>query len=274
MYHITRVGSVLAALMKTYEQKPNPFFLTPAEVIFYLYCLLKVDADTFLTLADNLATQEDFLTYLQQIFQETLLRRLDTKLSSVQDEAVKMQLRDRRMKIKEWRHIERYVEHLVPPRLNWLLDLDLVDHRSFRQHHFQFTEAGRLFLSSLPCLGKPSIHDINDQWLNLEYWQMAARSILKFKSLTHWAEISKETQYSFMATLLTEAFYVFGYSLVPRISLTQIMLYLSTRLLLDYQTVASPTVLTEWFLSAPVLNGKRYEVRLSPRENESYLIIM
>lgn len=61
MYHITRVGSVLAALMKTYEQKPNPFFLTPAEVIFYLYCLLKVDADTFLTLADNLATQEILL---------------------------------------------------------------------------------------------------------------------------------------------------------------------------------------------------------------------
>src|SRR2546426_600992 len=156
MYQITRIGSVQAALIKTYEQNPNPFLLNSAEKIFYTYCLLKADADILLTLVDSLLTRKEMsLALLQKTFQENFLGRLNAKLLSVQDEAVRMQLRDRRMKIKEWRHVERYVEHIVPPRLNWLLDLGILEHGAYSQHRFQFTEAGRLFLLSLPYLEEP-----------------------------------------------------------------------------------------------------------------------
>lgn len=274
MYHIARIGSVQAALIRTYKQNSNPFLLNSAEKIFYTYCLLKADADMVLTLVDSLMQQEGSLAFLQQTFQEILLERLNTKLLAVQDEVVRMQLRDRRMKVKEWKHMERYVEHIVPPRLNWLLDLGFLESSAFRQHHFQFTEAGRLFSSSLPYLAGPFIHDISDQWLGLEYWQVIAKTLLAIESLMQWTEVDKEAQYSIMVALLTEAFKVFRYSLVPRISLIQIMLYLSIRLLLDHRIVASPTVLTEWFMIARIMDGRRYEVRLSPRENESYLIIL
>lgn len=276
IYQIARTGSVLAALIKSYEQKPNPFFLNPAEVIFYIYCLLKADADILLTLADTIPTKQDItLGYLQQTFQGDFLERLNAKLRSVQDEAVRMQIRDRQLKIREWKHVERYVEHIVPPRLNWLLDLEFLEHSAFRHHRFQFTEAGRFFISSLPCfLEEPCFHDVSDQWLGFEYWQAIAKTLLPFESLVHWSEVISKEQYVTMEALLAESFRVFHYSLVPRISLTQIMLYLSIRLLLDNRIIASPTVLTEWFLTARVMNGRRYEVRLSPRENESYLIIL
>lgn len=274
IYQITRTGSVLFALIKSYEQKPNPFFLNAAEKIFYIYCLLQADADILLTLVDNLLTQQELtLGSLQQIFQENFLERLNTKLRSVQNEVLRMQIRDRQLKIKQWRHVKRYVEHIVPPRLNWLLDLGFLENSVFRHHRLQFTETGRLFFSSLPCFSEdPCVHDVSDQWLNFEYWQAIAEVLLPFKSLAQWTEVLNKEQH--MERLLVEAFNVFHYSLVPRISLTQIMLYLSIRLLLDKQIIASPAALTEWFLTARVINGLRYEVRLSPRENESYIIIL
>ncbi len=274
MYQITRIGSVLVALMKSYEPNPNHFFLNLAEKIFYTYCILKADADIFLTIVDSLFKEDASLISLQQTFQEKFLKRLDVKILTVQDERVRLQLRDRLREVKEWGKPERYAEHLVPPRLNWLLDLGFLEPIPFRQHCFKSTGAGQLFLSSLLCIGEPCFHDVSDQWLDLEYWQIIAQTLVEIGSPVNWMGVDLETQYNLMGILLAEAFHLFRYSFVPRISLIQIMLYLSIRLLLDHHIVASPAALTEWFSSARVMDERRYEVRLSPRENESYLIIL
>ncbi len=276
VYRTSRVGSVLVALLETYQLNPNPFFLTSVEKLFYIYCLLKADADILLTIVDCILERGGgSLINLQRTFQSSFLERIDKKTFVTQDEGVRYTLRDRKTKVKEdWKKPERYAEHIVPPRLNWLLDLGFLKEALFRQHHFELTEEGQQFFSALPCLGECSLHDITDQWLDLEYWQIVAQRLLEIESLVQWAKIDSETQYSFMTTLLTEAFHVFRYSLVPRISLIQIMLYLSIRLLLDHHIIAGPAVLTEWFLPIRFMDGRRYEVRLSPRENESYLIIL
>src|SRR6266568_1667003 len=266
--------NVLVALMKSYEPNPNHFFLNLAEKIFYTYCILKADADIFLTIVDSLFKEDASLISLQQTFQDKFLKRLDVKILTVQDERVRLQLRDRLREVKEWGKPERYAEHLVPPRLNWLLDLGFLEPIPFRQHCFKSTGAGQLFLSSLLCIGEPCFHDVSDQWLDLEYWQIIAQTLVEIGSPVNWMGVDLETQYNLMGILLAEAFHLFRYSFVPRISLIQIMLYLSIRLLLDHHIVASPAALTEWFSSARVMDERRYEVRLSPRENESYLIIL
>jgi len=277
MYRITRIGSVLIALiMRTYQPNPNPFFLTVPEKLFYSYCLLKTDADLLLTVVDSLFERRDIsLAILQETFKENFLRRLNNKLLSVQDEALRQQLRDRKLKVEdEWKKPERYAEHIVPPRLNWLLDLGFLKAVPFRHHGFEFTDEAQQFISALPHFGEFCLHDVTDQWLDLEYWKVAASTLAGFEFSKNWKEVDEEKQYSLMRTLLAEAFSVFRYAVVPKISLLQIMLYLSIRLLLEHQISAGPSVLTEWFSSAPVIDGQRYEVRLSPRENESYLIIL
>ena len=276
MYQITRIGSVLTKLIETYEQNANPFFLNSVEKIFYTYCLLKADADILLTVVDNLLIQEEpSIALLQQNFKENFLKRLDNKAISVTDRRVKQQLRDRRIKIEtEWEHPERYAEHIVPPRLNWLLDLGFLQSIPFSQHRFLFTEEGEGFLSALPCFGPTHMRDVTDQWLDIDYWKVVTKVIAEIEAPVDWREVESEKQYDLMRTLLTEAFSVFHYSLVPRISLSQIMLYLSIRFLLDYRIITGPVVLTQWFSSARIMDGRQYEVRLSPRENESYLIIM
>lgn len=229
MYQVTRLGSTLTALLKTYQLSANPFFLTSAEKLFYAYCLLRADADLLLTVVDSLFERSGVsLAVLQQTFRESFLQRLDNKLRFIQDDFSRQQIRDRKIKVEnEWKKPERYAEHIIPSRLNWLLDLGILEAVQFRQHHFVFTNEGRRFLSALPCFGEFCSRDVTDQWLNLDYWNIVARTLVEIESPVDWTAVTIETQYSLMRTVMAEAFSVFRYAVVPKISLLQIMLYLS-----------------------------------------------
>ncbi len=274
MYRVTRIGLVLYALIGHYGVNDNPFYLTPAESLFYTYWILNTDADLFLTVLDRIAQQVDVsLSQLQRTFQGDLLKRLERKISVCQDEALRRRLLERRIKVSnEWKKPERYAEHLVPPRLNWSLDLGFLEAGKFRRHRYALTAAGARFLSALPRPGDEGFHDVTDQWLDSEYWDIAARALLGIKSLADWDQMEEERRDSILKRLLRETFKAFHHTPVPKVSLTQAVLYLSVRLLVDHHIGVSPSHLGEWFSVPRVMEGRRYEVRLSPRENESYLL--
>ena len=275
MYRTTRIGLVLSALVGHYGVKTNPFYLTPAENLFHTYWILDKDADLFLTILGHIAREADVnLSQLQRAFQSDLLARLGQKISVCQDEALRRELLERRLKVSEgWRKPERYAEHLVPPRLNWALDLDLLEPGKFRRHRYVLTTKGVQFLSALPCPGNDGFHDVTDQWLASEYWSTAAKVLLGIESLVGWDQVKEQERTAILSQLLRDVFGTFRYMAVPKVSLTQAAVYLSVRFLVDYHIGASPSCLSQWFSAPRVIEGWRYEVRLSPRENESYLLM-
>ncbi len=274
MYRATRLGLVLFALTGHYGVRSNPFFLSPAEKIFYTYWILTTDADIFLTVLERVARQPGIsLAQLQQTFQSDFLARLELKSSSCQDELLRRQLFERRTQVAhEWRKPHRYAEHLVPPRMNWMLDLDFLEPANFRHHRYVLTTAGRQFLSALPRPENTEFHDVTDQWLASGYWNIAAQTLSGIEALTDWEQIGTKKHQAMMKPVLVEAFQTFRDAFVPKASLTQVLLYLSIRMMLEHRVVASPACLAQWFSSPRTLDGRRYEVRLSPRENESYLL--
>jgi len=274
MYRATRLGLVLFALTRHYGVRSNPFFLSPAEKIFYTYWILTSDADIFLTVLERVARQPGIsLAQLQQMFQSDFLARLELKSSSCKDEMLRRQLFERRTRVAdEWRKPHRYAEHLVPPRVNWMLDLDFLEPGNFRHHRYVLTTVGRQFLSALPQLGNTEFHDVTDQWLASGYWDIAAQTLSGIEPLTDWEQLDEKKQQAIMKPLLDETFETFRDAFVPKASLTQALLYLSIRVMLEHRVVTSPACLAQWLSSPRILNGRRYEVRLSPRENESYLL--
>lgn len=275
MYRTTRMGSVVIALLKKHQPNVNPFFLNAAEKLFYTYYLLKVDADILLTVVDCLLKNENIsLHQLQQLFKESFSRRLSDKSLFSQDEVLRQHLRNRQIEVEnEWKKPERYAEHIVPPRLNWLLDLQILKEDLFRQHHFVLTEIGRQFLANLPCLGSSGFHDVTEQWLDLEYWDSEASKLVNIEYSRTWSEMDEDMKNNAARRLLAETFSAFRSTFVPTISLSQALLYFSIRLMLEYRVVASPSDLKIWLATIPTLDHRRYEVRLSPRENESYLLM-
>lgn len=272
-YRVTRIGRVLLALIERYTVNPNPFFLTPAERLFYTHLLLERDADVLLTIADHLLEEPGIpLAQVQRGFQGDFLHRLSRKIESTPDERLKRELLDRRAEVKAWRKPERYAEHLVPPRLNWLLDLDLLEAGKFRRHRNELTAEGRRFLATLLHVGENGFSDVSGEWLDSVFWEGALGELLYDELLQDWDEVDETALHGILTGLLKDAFQAFRYSRIPKVSLSQALLCLSMRLILEHQIAASPTRLTMWLSSPQVLNGRRYEVRFSPRENESYLL--
>jgi len=271
VYRVTRVGLVLWELVKGYAADRNPFYLTKSERLFYAHLLLERDADILLTIADCLLAQPgSSLAQIQRSFQSELINRLNKKIGVSQDERLRQRLLDRRAEVERWRKPERYVEHIVPPRLSWLLDLDVLEPGSFSRHRFLGTEAGIRFLSAVPRLGGDHFSDVTDEWLQTSFWS-AASALLNLGPLVDWNQLDDQ-MHSELVQLLAEAFKQFQYTVVPKVSLTQILLYLSIRFMLEHRIEVSSMTLRNWLESEPVWEGRRYKVRFSPRENESYLI--
>ena len=272
-YRVTRIGRVLLALLERHPVSTNPFFLTSTERLYYAHLLLERDADVLLTVADRLLEQPGVsLAQLQQVFQADFLHRLSRKIENSPDERLKRELLDRRTEAKAWTKPERYAEHLVPPRLNWLLDLDLLEAGKFRRHCYELTPSGRCFLATLPHTGHNGFSDITSEWLESVFWEVATGELLGIKPLKDWDEVDETALHAILTGLLKDAFQTFRYSRIPKVSLSQALVCLSMRLILEHQIAASPTRLTMWLSSPQVLDGPRYEVRFSPRENESYLL--
>jgi len=75
---------------------------------------------------------------LQQIIESSTLptksvREITTKLN----------------RIKEWKNPEKYLEHIIEPRINWLLDLDVLDKDSFQDNIISLSEKGLMLYDTL-----------------------------------------------------------------------------------------------------------------------------
>jgi hypothetical protein len=273
-YRTTRIGLVLHALIRKLGSDNNPFFLTNVEQLFYMYTLLGKDADILLTVIDGVTDHLGVsLAHLQRTFQERFLERVNQKFTLSQNKMLKQLLLQRRMEIKDWRRPERYAEHLVPPRLNWLLDLGLLEPEPFTRHRYFLTEKGKRFIESLFRPKGASFSDVNDRWLASEFWLTTVPELLEIKPLTDWKQLDEKRRRTLCAQLLQEAFEAFRHTVVPKISLTQALLYLSTALMLEYQIGVGPFHLREWLSTSKTLDSYRYQIRSSPRENVSYLIV-
>jgi len=274
-YRTTRIGLVLFAIVEEGNTDTNPFFLGQAERLFYLYLLLDRDADVLLTITDYVTEAAGAsLAQIQGDFREAFINRLGHKLAISRDGTLRRSLLERRGEVERWTKPKRYAEHIVPPRLNWLLDLDFLEPGRFKRHRYFFTDAGNCFLSTLPRLGDTQFSDIGDEWLTSDFWTIAVWALLDTEALMWWDQLDDESRREICAPLLEETFKAFRHTVVPKVSLTQALLYLGLRLALEHKTAASLASLIKWLSAPRILNGRRYEVRFSPRENESYLIMM
>jgi len=271
-YHLTQVGLALFAL-KNVEQV-NPFVLTDAERLFYAYLLLEKDADVLLTILGRLQEQPGIgLSALQKIYQQDFVNRLIVKGRLVEDERLREQLRDRRLAIKAgWKKPVRYAEHIVPPRLNWLLDLGFLEPSAFQRHQYRLTDAGATFVEKLPRFDN-AFYDVSTVWISDDFWRLTPGSLLNIQNARLWNSLSEEEQLTACAPRLKEAFGIFQHSMVPKVSLIQALFYITVKLILEDHILVSFTDLTHWLSVPRTLDGWCYQARLSPQENVSYIVL-
>jgi len=290
-YRVTRFGKTLLPFLNRTNTR-NPFELNLAERCAYLYWLLLKDGDRFFTVLDMLAEpSEQPLSRLQNDFQAHYLRRLGVRISTEKGHVAREILALRNRVAHDWKNPKRYAEHIVPPRIHWLVDLGLASISEGRGKPARLTGVGNRFRYVLPKLQAPSVSGVrfaqpasrsigdtnlvyaSPSWLRCNFFGVAG-PIFADKDGQRWAELSREERKERLRNLMSQAFETLRTTPVPKVSLYPALIYMALLIAMESGIWAN---LDELHADLDAFSKELdtvYEVRFSRRENESYLIFM
>jgi hypothetical protein len=233
VFRPTATGRVLAALSNQSRGR-NPFSLESKAILLLSYQLLLVDSDYLLPtlqLADAYNKQRQIL----ENSQAQLIDRFRVMERNAGTAALRSEINERLLSVRRWTKPIKYAEHLVLPRLHWLLDLKLLNWNSFEAlGEFEPSAAGASLVDQAPALDGHLF--VNRSWCQNDMFPAWGRAFsMKTNS---WSQVSVKRQES-----LTEYYVKIGFSLFrtmqyPRISAYQLVLFIVLQLLFENGIIA------------------------------------
>jgi hypothetical protein len=274
----TKKGEVLIILLQHLQgirtpKDLNAYSLSISEKSFFFIILLESDYDIILLILQILNTypNQKLDSYLNH-FQSFYLKRLEKKLENAKNLDVAVVLETQK-RVSSWRSPKRYSEELVPPRLNWLIDLDLITLNN-ENGAYNLTIDGNYLLKMI----KESEVELNCYIYNENFWSSRSISIISllyFKEsvLRLWEDLTeneKESSSHEALSIAAKYFCVFG---IPRMPAKSTILLICLYLLNKHSISANFKEIIEWLSPSRKLNGKVYGYRRAAREGEEYIII-
>lgn len=233
-FRLSKLGRVLILAKNLDVDGVDPFGLGERTSFILLYQLLLLDADYLLPILE-LTARYHGQTELLENAQERLQHRFDLMQAYARSPIPRSDVVDRARAIARWTKPEKYLEHLLLPRLHWLLDLGLLDWGAFRsERQFEPSKWGRRLLLSIPRAGGEPFVD--------RRWCQNALIFVRADDLDSptiaWSELPETRQRKLIQRYVREGFSLFRTMQYPRISAYQVVLFVILRLLFDERIVA------------------------------------
>lgn len=149
---LAKQGKVYLVLQNQYSfSKENNFKLCEFEKIFFLSTFLKEDALYLWSLLEIIYIhKQTTIAQIKNHFQKYVLDQINIILQSPWiNHKDKNHLFNRKKRIQEWKKPKTYLEHIIEPRVNWLLDLDLLDTELFKKNQISLSKAGSYLFYAL-----------------------------------------------------------------------------------------------------------------------------
>jgi len=275
----TKSGEILIILLEQineYLNHPieNTYTLNNIEKSFFICILLEFDYDIIILILQMVKLfPKHKLEFYLGLFQNMYIERLTKKLgySKVVDASNILETRKR---INSWRSPKRYSEELVPPRLNWLIDLKLLNHFP-EDGHYELNRNGLAFLEFININSQLereySIYDPDFHQKNLI--SLISNIYFENKIFKNWIEVNEEQKSEYAMEGLAIASRYFCVLGIPRMPAKSTLLLCCLFLLNKYFINVNTYDLSNWIGFKRNLNGRVYGYRKAPREGESYIVI-
>lgn len=252
--------------------------LTSAQKIFYFIHLFNKDADA-LILTMSLLYQQEPLSQKNVLssFKDAMLNRVSIKGQFSNSYTAQISIRDWYLRITtQWENAEKYAEHLLVPRLEWLRELGIVDARKNGSNStYALTPGGTNFYEAIPIISDTTVRDIDELWLKKSLLQQFiyidrnhAGSINK-----RLIDIDEKQKKEIIQATLLEAFMAIDTSGAMRISLYSSYIYMNIKAIQEYGVYFEFSDLTEYLKEPIVIDNKRYFAKEASRTTESYITI-
>lgn len=231
---LTKTGRVLLALGDELCAEDNPFRLRPKAALLLCYQLLLLDADYLLPTL-GLTTLYHRQTELLENAQQQLLHRFGSLETHARSPLLRSEVHERFMTISRWTKPVKYLEHIVLPRLHWLLDLEVLDWNSFQAlREFELSVAGKQLLEHIPIVDGQ--HVVNRGWCQNALFSVWAEGFGLMA--TPWHQLPEDRQESLVEEYVSIGFPLLRTMEYPRISAYQLVLFTVLHLLFDKHVIA------------------------------------
>lgn len=238
------------------EVLKNQYDLHEIEKIFFLYTIINYDADIFLCIYKMLCAEPELnLSKYQEKFQSYYIEYLEKKLrndSNKNNQAI-FEVYQR---VNEWKKPKRYSESIIPPRLNWCIDLGLVNY---------FSEGVDRWI---PLYDYEQIGKIDNKHFFTE-----AINLFNIDNTRWWENVKNEEKENLIFKYIQLARSLFGVLKFPRLPHWQTLLLFSFKLLQDHKIVAEPEQIGDWIGVERKINHLSIGVRKTGRTYESYIYL-
>lgn len=260
-------GKVLKSLLKNVDHEPYP--LIDTEKIFYLFILLFIDADIILTTISIVRNfPEKNLSYYQDAFKINYSERLSKKVkeSNGKDRAL---ISEALTRVKNWQNPKRYSEDLVPPRLNWMIDLGIIDTQYYTQYGlFRLSDFGHHFINLIPINNGYS--DVSKEWLNRSF---ISSLVFHDDNKIRWNDLSESAKEHNLYELLNQTFKEFSTLGLKRIPLNSSLLYVTISLFIKNNIIADINNIELFIGFERKIKDSVFGIRESARSYESYMLL-
>lgn len=222
---LTKYGKVLLSLMD--RTSFSPFSLTLTEACFLLNRLLLLDSDYLVPILQFLDEHgECDLSTLQKQFRNIVLSWLEVKLRYffTREAESKNEILRAENRIKSWTKPEKYVEHIVPPRVHWLLDLQLLDWMVYKkQSKFALATEGKTFFSHLRKV--QNYAHVDRTWLENDYFKSFLEAFLPNTGMVLFSALDRKKQRAIVLDFIERCLGIFRTTELLRIAASQFLYY-------------------------------------------------
>ncbi|SDL78546.1 hypothetical protein [Siphonobacter aquaeclarae] len=265
----TRLSFLLLSFISTKTEKDN---LLNSEKCFYFFILLAYDSDGIFLVLDILQRGVLNQISLQQTFQDSLNIRLTAK-RELSSGFIKNQINEKFRTINYiWTKPQKYAEHLLIPRCEWLNQLNLVSIEKRKGSTAYFlTPEGEKMIELLPCLEATNITDIDKSWVSSSTFTLFSKLFLKaFQSLN---ELPFNEKIRLVGISLGKSLSAVKSSSLFKIPAFESVLFVCIDLLSSNSIVANFDDIHLLLDDGISYGGRHYSIKSKGRANESYITV-
>lgn len=271
----TKICITLKALKDVVKQtieKNNSYELSSYESVQITYVILKQDGNIFITilkqifdlkepaqLVDLKKTYKDYYkSHLANILKASKHRNKDSIIEALN-------------RVNSWKNEERYLEDIIPSRLNWMLDIGIIDQELYQNNgKYIFNKKGIEFCESL------KLNHIFQHGFDQNYSETQINSLSKLlndNDFERWIDIDEQNRYRIFKESIYFAVDRFSSLKLPRFSIEQTFLFISLYNLFENKVLIEFHEIENLLTNEVQIENKIFSIRKAARASESYISV-
>lgn len=269
----SKFGTLFNTFDKTLDTKSQ---LGDVEKLFYLFFILYKDADNIILILQKIIDNNGAATNkeLRESYENYLKHRLKVKSVNAKPYS-QISIAEKLRKVEYiWQNAEQYSKHIIPPRIEWLIDIGLISEKITKgKKSFALTDLSQNFYNSIDYIDESNIKDITDSWLLNNFIYQFNSIVVNETEAKDFDALDENSKANYLNEILPISYKALDSDGLRRISTLPFYLFMMITSIVRFRIIISFESLKEILIQSYSTKDFIFAFRDASRINESYLTV-